>query len=276
VIDERELTGSARLNDGVLMPRVGMGVYLIEDSSPIEEAVRLGYRHLDTAVAYGNEELIGEVLQRSGVARSEMFVATKVPIAEMGFDETIQSCNASLSRLKADYIDLLLIHWPAPANDRYVETWKALIRLRDEGKVRSIGVSNFNAEHLDRIVAETSVVPSVNQIEIHPAFQQAELRAKHEVMGIVTVAWRPLAHGAAIGSAQLLNIATKLNVSVSQVILRWHLQIGNAIIPKSANAERLRQNLNLGGFQLDDDDMDAIAHVERGERTGPDPELTNE
>ena len=262
------------LNDGVEIPQLGFGVFQVppEDTAEIVAlAFEVGYRHIDTAAAYRNEEQVGEAVRASGLARDEVFITTKCFNTNHGRDRAKEACRRSLDRLGLDFIDLYLIHWPVPMRGLYVETWEAFVELRDEGVVRSIGVSNFNPPHLQQVVDRTGVVPSVNQVELHPWFQQRALREEHARLGIVTEAWSPLARGR-LGDPALTEIAQAYERTVAQVLLRWHLQLGNVVIPKSATPERIRENFDVFGFSLSDADLERIGAIDRGERIGPDPE----
>ena len=264
------------LSDGRSIPQLGLGVYKIPDADAAEcvrVAIEAGYRHIDTAALYENERGVGEGIRTSGIPRDEVFVTTKVWNDDHGFDETLRAFDASLDRLDLDAVDLYLIHWPIPSRDRYVETYRALERIREEGRARSIGVSNFAIAHLDRLRAETDVAPVVNQVELHPLLPQAELRAYHAAHGIVTEAWSPLARGRLLDDPALARIAEKHGVAPAQVVIRWHLQLGNVVIPKSVTPARIRANIDVLGFELDADDLAAIAALESGLRTGRDPSL---
>lgn len=263
------------LNDGSSIPQLGFGVYKIPEAETVEAvlaALEAGYRHIDTAAFYENERAVGEGVRRSGLAREEVYVTTKVWWTENGYDSALRSFDASLERLGFDTVDLFLIHWPAPKHDKYVETWRALERIRAEGRARSIGVANFHTHHLDRLAAETDVVPAVNQVELHPWLPQEEVRRYDAEHGIVTEAWSPLARGRVLGDPTLDRLAAKHGVSPAQIVIRWQLQLGNVVIPKSSTPARIRENLDVFGFALDADDLTAIAALETGERTGKDPD----
>ena len=263
------------LNDGSAIPQLGFGVFQVppeQTEQVVAQALDAGYRHVDTAAAYRNEEGVGRAIAASGIARDELYVTTKLWNADQGYDEALRAFEQSRRKLGLDVVDLYLIHWPTPARDRYVDSWRALERLQSEGAVRSIGVSNFQPAHLRRLFAETGVVPAVNQIELHPLLQQAELRAFHAEHGIATEAWSPLAQGAALGDPAIGAIAEAHGRTAAQVVLRWHLQLGNVVIPKSVTPARIAANLELFDFELSDEQMASIATLDRGERTGPDPD----
>lgn len=262
------------MNDGHSMPQLGFGTWKVGGRSDavVLEALRAGYRSIDTAAAYANEEGVGLALAGSGIAREELFVATKLWNDSHGYDRALRAFDESVRRLGLDYLDLYLIHWPVPKNDLYVDAWKALIELRKEGRVRSIGVSNFNADHLERIIDATGVVPAVNQVELHPAFQQRPLRAVHERLGIRTESWSPLGRGAVLGDPAVAKLAGKHGRTPAQVVLRWHLEQGIITIPKSSNPERMRENLGALSFRLDAADMDLLAALDTGQRLSGDPE----
>ena len=238
----------------------------------VAKALETGYRSIDTARAYRNEAGVGEATARSGLAREELFVTTKLWNADHGHDSAKAAFEQSLERLGYEYVDLYLIHWPLPSQDKYVETWQALCELHEDGRARSIGVSNFQIEHLERIIDASGVVPAVNQIELHPQLQQAALRAYHDEHGIVTEAWSPLGQGAALSDDTVQGIAADVDRTPAQVVLRWHLQLGNVVIPKSVTPERIEENFEVFDFELSDDQMEAIGALEIGERTGPDPD----
>ncbi|MGH6909252.1 MAG: aldo/keto reductase [Phenylobacterium sp.] len=265
------------LNDGRPMPQLGLGVW----QSPREvtaQAVRValeaGYRSVDTAAVYRNEAEVGEGVRASGLDRAEVFVTTKLWNDDQGYDEAQRALEASLKRLKMDYVDLYLIHWPAPGQDRYVEAWKALVRLREEGRARSIGVSNFAAPHLERIIGETGQTPAVNQIELHPRFQQADLRAAHKRLGIATESWSPLGQGALLSDPVVARVAAKHGKTPAQTVIRWHLDLGLIVIPKSVTPARIAQNFDVFDFKLDEQDLADMAALDDPDgRIGPNPLL---
>lgn len=263
------------LNDGSTIPQIGLGTYqAAEDDTAamVQAALGVGYRHIDTAMIYRNEAGVGEGLRASGVPRADVYVTTKLWNTDQGYDSALAACDASLDRLGLDYLDLYLIHWPAPARGLYLDSWRALIRLREEGKVRAIGVSNFNADHLDRLIGETGVAPVVNQIEVHPDFQQAAMRAANAERGVVTQSWSPLGQGGPLGNPVLQALAGKHGRTVAQVILRWHVQLGLDVIPKTMSPARMLENFSVFDFTLDDDDLAKIATLDRADgRIGPDP-----
>jgi diketogulonate reductase-like aldo/keto reductase len=262
------------LNNHVQIPQLGFGVFQVppEDAERVVSlALETGYRSIDTAAAYQNEEGVGKAIASSGLARDDIFVTTKLRNSDHGYDQALRAFDASARRLGLDTVDLYLIHWPLPAADRYVETWKALQKLAADGRVRAIGVSNFAVEHLRRLLAETGTVPAVNQVELHPHFQQTEVRAEHAAHGIATEAWSPLGQGTVLSDATITRLAQQHNVTPAQVVLRWHLQLGNIVIPKSVTPARIRENFDVLGFELSAEDLSAIADLESGRRIGPDP-----
>jgi 2,5-diketo-D-gluconate reductase A len=279
---EQTTVPTYELNDGNSLPAVGFGTYPLKDDdgiTAIEGALAAGYRLLDTAVNYGNEHEVGEALRRSGLPREEVQVASKLPGRHHAYDEAIASVRGSLDRLGLEYVDLHLIHWPNPSVDKYVEAWRALVDLQKEGLVRSIGVSNFTEAHLARIIDATGVTPAVNQIELHPRFPQAEMREVHKRLGIRTEAWSPMGkRNAPLQEDPVTTAAERLGVTPGQVILRWHVQLGSLPIPKSANLERQRQNLDLFGFELTDDEVAAISALAEpnGRLFGGDPDTHEE
>jgi diketogulonate reductase-like aldo/keto reductase len=270
------------LNDGSTLPAIGFGTYPMrgeEAVSAIVNAVETGYRLLDTAVNYGNEEEVGEAVRRSGVPREELQVTSKIPGRHHAYDLAISSTKESLRRLGLDHLDLHLIHWPNPSQGLFVEAWQALVELRRQGLVRSIGVSNFTEEHLRRIIAETGVTPVVNQIEMHPLFPQASMRAVHESLGIRTEAWSPMGKRQAQYDAEPVRAAaTRLGVTPGQVILRWHVELGSVPIPKSATPSRQAENISVFDFSLTAEEVDAITALGRpdGRLFGGDPDTHEE
>ena len=260
------------LNDGVAMPQFGLGVFQTPPETTAEvvrQAVADGYRLIDTAAMYRNEQGVGEALRD----RPDVFVTTKLGNQDHGFDEALRAFDQSAKRLGRERIDLYLIHWPRPRVDLYVETWKALVHLQREGRIRSIGVSNFNRDHLERIVGETGFTPSVNQIELHPRFQQHALRAVHDKLGIKTESWSPLGRAAFLADPVIAAIAAKHGKTPAQVVIRWHLDSALIVIPKSVRPERLKENIAVFDFRLDEDDMRRMLSLDTpGGRMGPDPE----
>lgn len=262
------------LHDGVEIPQLGFGVFLVppeETQGVVEVALEAGYRHLDTAAAYRNERAVGAALAASGIAREDVFVTTKLWNSEQGYDSTLKAFEASLRRLGLDHVDLYLIHWPVPGEDRFLDTWRAFERIHAEEAARTIGVSNFRVEDLERLEAEASMLPTVNQIELHPLLQQTELRGFHLAHEIATEAWSPLGRGRLLDDPTIGAIAERHGRTPAQAIIRWHLQIGNVVIPKSVTPERIRENTGVFEFELDDDDLAAIAGLDAGVRVGPDP-----
>jgi 2,5-diketo-D-gluconate reductase A len=263
------------LAGAVEIPQLGFGVFQVppEDTAAVTtRAFQTGYRHIDTAAAYRNEAGVGQAFHASGLDRADVFITTKCFNDDHGYDEATRALKKSLGRLELEHVDLYLIHWPVPAHDRYVETWQAFIDLQKAGLTRAIGVSNFQPAHLARIVGETGVTPAVNQIELHPRFQQVGLRREHEDRGMVTEAWSPLAQGAVLDDPAIGEIAGNHGRTPGQVVLRWHIQLGNVVFPKSVTPERIEENFDLFDFSLTDDDMTAIEGLDAGERIGPDPD----
>jgi 2,5-diketo-D-gluconate reductase A len=263
------------LSDGNQIPQLGLGVYKVEDATAariVEGAIDAGYRHVDTAKLYFNEAGVGAGVRASGIPRDEIFVTTKVWNDDHGYDETLRAFDASLELLGMDYVDLYLIHWPAPKQDRYVDTWRALEAIKRDGRARSIGVSNFNPPHLEKLLAGATESPVINQVEIQPWLQQRELRDFDAARGIVTEAWSPLARGRVIGDPTLEAIGEKHGKSSAQIVIRWHLEQGLVVIPKSNSIERIRENSQVFDFELDATDLAAIAALESGERTGSNPD----
>ncbi|HEU5005443.1 MAG TPA: aldo/keto reductase [Jatrophihabitantaceae bacterium] len=264
------------LSNGVPIPQLGFGVFKVppaETAEIVARALAAGYRHIDTAAMYGNEAGVGQAIAESGIPRDELFVTTKLNNDAHGTDDALRAFEDSRRKLGLDVVDLYLIHWPLPSQDRYVETWRALEKLRDDGVVRAIGVSNFQPAHLRRLLDETGTVPALNQIELHPYLTQDELRRFDADHGIATEAWSPLARGGALLRDQVVtSTAEKYGRTPAQIVLRWHLQLGNVVIPKSATPSRIEENFALFDFELADDDVDAISGLNRNERTGPDPD----
>jgi len=262
------------LNDGNEIPQLGFGVFQVppaDTAGVVAHALRTGYRLIDTAAAYGNESGVGEAVANSGLAREEVYVTTKLWNDDHGRERTRRAFEASLERLGLDDVDLYLIHWPAPGRGRYIETWEALCELKDSGRTRSIGVSNFTVEHLERVIDATGVVPAVNQIELHPEFQQRELREFHRERGIATEAWSPLGKGRVMEHPVIGELAAAHGRTPAQVVLRWHLQLGNIVIPKSVTPSRIEENFRLFDFELGEEEMDRLAKLDTGRRIGPDP-----
>lgn len=266
---------SVTLNNGVEMPQLGFGVWQITPDERAEQAVLTafdaGYRAVDTARIYTNEGGVGAALEASDLDRSDVFVTTKLWNNEQGYDSVLRAFDNSLAKLRTDYVDLYLIHWPVPFHNRYVETWRAFEKLYADGRIRAIGVSNFEPNHLRLLLDETDVVPAVNQIEFHPYLQQHELYELHRELGIATEAWSPLGQGTVLNDPVIGGIAERLGRTPAQVILRWQLQLGNIVVPKSATEARIRENIAVFDFALTDDDMKAMAAIHRGERVGQHP-----
>jgi 2,5-diketo-D-gluconate reductase A len=266
------------LNDGGTMPRIGFGVFQVAPEETVEAvsyALQTGYRAVDTAAAYANEREVGGAVRASGIGREEVFVTTKLWNSDHGRESAHRAFDRSLDHLGFDYVDLYLIHWPAPGRGLYVDTWEALIELKAAGRARSIGVSNFEIQHLERVVDATGVAPAVNQVELHPRLQQPELRRFHSDHGIVTEAWSPIAKGRVLDDPVVTELATWYDRTPAQIVLRWHLQLGNVVIPKSVTPTRIEENFRVFDFTLDDDAMRRIEALDAGERTGPDPATFN-
>ena len=263
------------LRPDVEIPQLGFGVFQVppkETEEVVAHALASGYRHIDTAAAYRNEGAVGQAIHASGLDRSEIFITTKCFNDDHGHDKAKRAFKQSLERLELEYVDLYLIHWPVPAHDLYVETWEAFIELQAEGLVRAIGVSNFQPEHLERIVKQTGVVPAINQVELHPYFQQVGLRHEHDELGIVTEAWSPLGQGLELEDPVIVQIADAHSKTPAQAIIRWHLQLGNVVIPKSVTPARIEENFDVFHFQLSAGEMEAIKELDAGKRIGPDPD----
>jgi len=267
---------SLTLNTGDHIPQLGLGVFKVDDDvceQIVLDALEVGYRHIDTAMIYRNEAAVGRAIAKSGIARDELFVTTKLWNSDQGTQATPQALNLSLELLGLEYVDLYLIHWPAPLRDEYVETWLALEELHHRGLAKAIGVSNFEPEHLERVLEEGSIVPAINQVELHPAFQQRKLRAFQEPLGIITEAWGPLGQGkydlAELPGLQ--EIAESHGKSIQQIVLRWHLQEGVVVFPKTVRKERMIENLSVFDFELSGDEVTAIAAMDADRRVGTHP-----
>jgi 2,5-diketo-D-gluconate reductase A len=266
---------SLMMNNGLQIPQLGFGVFLVppeETKQAVTEALKCGYRLIDTAQGYQNEEGVGAAIAESDVPRDELFITTKLTNSEQGYDTTLTAFDGSMEKLGIDVLDLFLIHWPQPMFDQYVDTWRAFEKLLADGRVRSIGVSNFEIPHLQRLISETDVVPTVNQIELHPQFPQDELREFHAEHGILTESWGPLGQGKGLlEDPTIVEVARRKDRTPAQVVLRWHVQLGCIVIPKSVNPDRIQENIDLFDFELDDADMADISKVRTGQRLGGDP-----
>lgn len=258
------------------IPQLGFGTWEVPDADvtdAVSHALATGYRSVDTAAIYGNEEGVGRALAATDIPREQIFVTTKVWNDAQGYEPTIQACRESLARLGQEYVDLYLMHWPVPSADRYVDTWKAMLQLRADGLIRAAGVCNFNADHLRRLGEAAGELPALNQIEIHPYFNQGDLRAFHRAHDIATEDWSPLgARANVLADESLAQIATQVDRTVAQVVLRWHLQIGSVVIPRSVTPHRIEENFAVGDFELSQQQLDTVSGLDRGQRTGPDPE----
>jgi len=268
------------LNDGNTIPQLGFGVFQIppkDTATAVSQALEVGYRHIDTAQMYGNEAGVGEAVAASGLARDDVFITSKLNNGFHRPDDARRAFEGTLEALRTDHVDLFLIHWPLPTryDGDFVSTWNTLIELQSDGRARSVGVSNFQVHHLERLARETTVVPAVNQVEVHPYFGNEEVRAADAAAGILTEAWSPIAQGDVLGDPVLKEIADRLGRSTAQVTLRWHIQRGDIVFPKTVNEERMRENLALFDFELTGDDLVAINGLDRGEpgRRGPDPDV---
>jgi 2,5-diketo-D-gluconate reductase A len=266
------------LNNGVEIPQLGFGVFQIDPKETKDAtltAFEVGYRHIDTAEMYGNEKEVGEAVRASGLDRGEIFVTSKLNNGFHAYDDALRAFDQTLRDLDIDYLDLFLVHWPLPGVGDYVETWRAMEKIYEGGKVRAIGVSNFQPHHLRRIHGETSVTPAVNQIEVHPYLAQEEVRAFDAEHGIATEAWSPIAQGGVLKDDTIVRIAENLDKTPAQVTLRWHLQRGDIVFPKSVTRSRVEENFDLFGFELSETDMADITALDKGERTGPNPDEFN-
>lgn len=263
------------LNNGVEMPQLGFGVWQVPDDeaeTAVTTALEAGYRSIDTAAIYENERGTGKAIAASGVAREELFVTTKLWNSDQGYDSTLRAFDSSLEKLGLEYVDLYLIHWPLPSKGLAIDTYKAFEKIQADGRAKSIGVSNFLPEHLEKLISETSVIPAVNQIELHPHLQQRASREVHAEQGIATEAWSPLGQGKGLLEVPaIVAIAQKHGRTPAQVVLRWHIQLGNVVIPKSVTPSRIKENIDVFGFELDPEDMAAISALNEDRRLGPDP-----
>jgi 2,5-diketo-D-gluconate reductase A len=266
-------------NNGVQIPQLGFGTGQITGDAVVESlrmAVDAGYRLVDTATAYENESDVGRAIKECGVPRDELFVTTKLHRRDHGYSAALSAFDGCLERLGLEILDLYLIHFPLPLKDKYVETWRAFERIRAEGRVRAIGVSNFTVAHLTRLIEECDVVPAVNQVELHPGFPQSELAEFHRAHGILTEAWSPIGHGGGVLSDEVVvRIAGGHRRSPAQVVLRWQIQLGNIAIPRSTNQARIRSNIDVFGFELSQEDMDDLTGIGSDDRLGPDPAIFN-
>lgn len=269
------MSPSVPLNDGHSIPALGFGVFKVppaDTERAVLAALQAGYRHIDTAAVYGNERETGRAVAASGVPRDELYLVTKLWNSEQGYDSTLAAFEASIDRLGLEYLDLYLVHWPMPKLNKFVDTFRAFAQLRDQGRIRSIGVSNFEPDHLTALVDATGLVPAVNQVELHPRLPQNELREVHARLGIATEAWGPLGQGSLLTNPVVTAVAEGLGRTPAQVLLRWHLQLGNIVIPKSVNPQRIASNFNVFDFELSEHDMASISSLDDGNRLGPDPQ----
>jgi 2,5-diketo-D-gluconate reductase A len=266
------------LNNGVEIPQLGFGVFKVkptETVSAVTTALRVGYRHIDTAEMYGNEKEVGLAITASGLDRDDVFVTSKLNNNHHPYSDALAAFDRTLSDLGLEYVDLFLIHWPLPAVGDFVETWRALESVYRDDRARAIGVSNFHADHLRRLLDETELVPAVNQIEAHPYLTQEPLRAFNASHGIKTEAWSPIARGRVLDDPTIKDVVHRTGRTAAQVVLRWHIQLGNIVFPKSVRLDRIEENFNIFDFELSGEDMAAISKLDRGERTGPDPDTFN-
>jgi len=266
------------LNNGVEIPQLGFGVFKVkptETVSAVTTALRVGYRHIDTAEMYGNEKEVGLAITASGLDRDDVFVTSKLNNSHHPYSDALAAFDRTLSDLGLEYVDLFLIHWPLPAVGDFVETWRALESVYRDDRARAIGVSNFHADHLRRLLDETELVPAVNQIEAHPYLTQEPLRAFNASHGIKNEAWSPLARGRVLDDPTIKDVVDRTGRTAAQVVLRWHIQLGNIVFPKSVRLDRIEENFNIFDFELSGEDMAAISKLDRGERTGPDPDTFN-
>jgi 2,5-diketo-D-gluconate reductase A len=266
-----------KLNDGHDIPQLGFGVFKVDPDETeriVSDALEAGYRHIDTAAVYGNEVGVGRAIAASGISRDELFITTKLWNSDQGTQSAFDAIDLSLEKLGLDSVDLYLIHWPRPDLDRYLETWLAMEQIRDDGKATSIGVSNFHRPHLEKLLAGSSTIPAVDQLELHPTFQQRELRAWGAEHGMAIEAWGPLGQGKydLLGMPVITRIAAAHGVTPAQVVIRWHLQSGIIVFPKSNSAQRMRENFDVFGFELSADDLAAIDSLDAGNRVGADPD----
>lgn len=272
------LVPDVTLNNRERMPQLGFGVWQVgndEVVEPVRVAIEAGYRSIDTARVYGNEAGVGEAVRQSGVAREELFITSKLWNDDQGYDGTLRAFDASLQRLGVETLDMYLIHWPMPQREVYVDSWKAMEKLYADGRIRAIGVSNFKIPQLSKLMAETSVIPAVNQIELHPRLTQAELRRFHQQNGIATEAWSPLGQGNLLDDPEIGKLAESYGKTPAQVILRWHLDLGNVVIPKSVTTSRIRANFEVFDFELDAADVERISNLNADHRFGSDPDTVN-
>ncbi len=273
------LKSTVTLRDQNKMPQLGFGVWQIPDADAevaVQEAFKAGYQAIDTAAIYRNEVGVGQAIKKSGIERGDMFITTKLWNEDQGYDQALKAFDASLDRLGLDYVDLYLVHWPAPQKNQYVDSWRALVEIKKQGRAKSIGVSNFMPEHLENILQATAEVPVLNQVELHPRFQQKELRSVHAKHGIFTESWSPLGQGKLLQDSVILSMAKKHKKSSAQVIIRWHLQSNLIVIPKSATPSRIKENFNVFDFELDSEDMNLMSSLDSVDgRIGPNPREAN-